>query len=121
MMRFLHIIIALLFLHVVSIGSNAQGTEVKPIYAERSDISRNITLFPNPTTDYVHVRLGMLSSNQAKLTLHNILGSEIVVETEVIDDHEIRVRVKDLPTGYYLMALRDEATQFRGTYKFLKR
>jgi hypothetical protein len=63
----------------------------------------------------------MLYSSQAKLSLHNILGSEITIESEMIDEHELRVRVKDLPTGYYLLAVRDEATQFRGTYKFLKR
>ena len=71
--------------------------------------------------DYVHIKLGMLKSNQARLSLHNILGSEITIESEIMDDHEIRVRVKDLPTGYYLLAVRDDEAQFRGTYKFLKR
>jgi hypothetical protein len=120
-MRFLNLIVTLLFLVGVTLSSLAQGSEGKVIYAEKSDISKSITLYPNPTTDYVHVKLGTLKSNQVKLTLHNILGSELAVESEVIDEHELRVRVKDLPTGYYLLAVRDEATQFRAAYKFLKR
>lgn len=102
--------------------SFSQGFEAKsPLYAEKADISKSITLYPNPTTDYVYVKLGMLNSNQAKITLHNILGSEVTIESEVIDEHEVRVRVKDLSTGYYLLAVHDEAAHFRGTYKFLKR
>jgi hypothetical protein len=42
-------------------------------------------------------------------------------ESEVTDEHEVRVRVKDLTMGYYLIAVREDQSQFRGTYKFLKR
>ena len=119
-MRFLSLIVSLIFLLTSGI-SLAQGIDAQSIQTENSDISKSITLYPNPSTDYVHVKLGMLNSNQAKLSMRNILGSEITIESEIIDDHELRVRVKDLPTGYYLLAVRDEATQFRGTYKFLKR
>jgi hypothetical protein len=121
MMRFLSLLTALILLLSVSAVTLAQGVDAIPAQPEKSDLSKSITLYPNPTVDYVHVKLGVLKSNQAKLTLHNILGSEIAIESEVIDDHELRVRVKDLPTGYYLLAVRDEETQFRGTYKFLKR
>jgi hypothetical protein len=119
-MRPLTLITTLFLLLSVSTVVLAQ-VDGTPPQIEKSDISKSITLFPNPTTDYVHVKLGTLKSNQAKVTLHNILGSEVTIESEVIDDHELRVRVKDLPTGYYLLAIRDEGTQFRGTYKFLKR
>lgn len=120
-MRSLGLLITLFLVLSMSIVTFAQSVDGMPSQIEKSDISKSITLFPNPTIDYVHVKLGTLKSNQAKLTLHNILGSEITIESEVIDDHELRVRVKDLPTGYYLLAVRDEQTQFRGTYKFLKR
>ena len=115
-MRTLSLISAFFLLLSVGVNSFGQGVEI-----ERSDISKSITLYPNPTIEYVHVRLGILKANQVKLFLHNILGSEIAIESEIVDDHELRVRVKDIPTGYYLLAVRDEETQFKGTYKFLKR
>ena len=43
------------------------------------------------------------------------------VEKEVIDQHEIRLRVKDLPSGYYFLALKDDDTSLRSSFKFLKR
>jgi hypothetical protein len=42
-------------------------------------------------------------------------------ESELIDEHEIRIKVKDLDTGYYLLALKDDHAKLQGTYKFLKR
>jgi hypothetical protein len=107
-----------LLLLAISGASFSQGN---PVFAERADLTKSITVFPNPTTDFVNIRLAVLNAREVKLTLYNILGNEIQAETEIVDDHEVRIRVKEFPTGYYLIAVRDEATLFRGTYKFLKR
>jgi hypothetical protein len=85
------------------------------------DITKSITVYPNPTVDFINIKFPSLNSSTVKLTLYNILGNEVPAETEIVDNHEIRVRVKEFSTGYYLIAVRDEETQFRGTYKFLKR
>lgn len=115
-------ILTLLFVIALCGSAFAQVTETfNASQSEKSDLSKSITLYPNPTTEFVFVKLGLLDSNHTKLTLHNILGNELTIETEVVDEHEVRVRVKDLPTGYYLLAIRDEQSSFRGTYKFLKR
>lgn len=117
-MRLLNLIF-LLFLLVISEVSFAQGIEAG--VPERADVSKSVSVYPNPASDFVNIKLAVLNANKTKLTLYNILGNEIQAETEVISDTEIRVRVKELSTGYYLIAVRDEQTQFKGTYKFLKR
>lgn len=117
-MRFLSLIF-LLFFFLVNQGSLAQGSEASVL--DKAEISKSITIYPNPATDFVNIKLGELDASQAKLILYNILGNEVQIETEVVDQHELRVRVKELSSGYYLIAVRDEQTQFRGTYKFLKR
>lgn len=116
-MRFLNLIflLTLLFISEVSLS---QGSAVP---TEKADLVKSITIYPNPATDFVNIKLAVLNARQVKLTLYNILGNEVQAETEVIDDHEVRVRVKEFSTGYYLIAVRDEQTQFQGTYKFLKR
>lgn len=108
----------MLLLCSISVASFAQ---VAPAFPEKADPTKSITIYPNPTTDFVHIKLATLNANQVKITLYNILGNEVSAETEVVDDHEVRIRVKEFSTGYYLIAVRDELTQFRGTYKFLKR
>lgn len=87
----------------------------------RSETAKAVHLYPNPTTEFVHVRLETLNIDHVKVSMHNIIGNELPIETEKIDDHELRIRVKDFDAGYYLLALRDEQSNFRGTYKFLKR
>ena len=53
--------------------------------------------------------------------MHNVIGNTMELESEVLDEHEIKLRVKDLATGYYLISLKDERLNVSGTYKFLKR
>lgn len=88
---------------------------------ERHDISRAVQIFPNPAVEFVHIRLDHVNFDKVKVSMHNIIGNEISIETERIDEHEIRIKVKDFDAGYYLLALKDEQSKFRGTYKFLKR
>jgi hypothetical protein len=89
--------------------------------SERNDISKSVHIYPNPAVEYVHVKLENVNVHNVKVSMHNIIGNEINIETERIDDHELRIRVKDFDAGYYLIALKDEQSKFRGTYKFLKK
>lgn len=82
---------------------------------------KSIHLFPNPAVDYLSVRFETPQAKTVKFALHNIIGNEIVVESEVQDEYEIHLKVKDLPTGYYVLTVRQEAGNQRSTYKFLKR
>ena len=118
-MRFSGLVVVMMM--SICFASNAQTREDYTLQAEHVDISKSIEIFPNPAIDFVHVRIDQLPAQNVKLTLHNIIGNEMKIETEVVDAHELRVRVKDLAAGYYLLALKDDETKFRGTFKFLKR
>ncbi|MGC1244353.1 MAG: T9SS type A sorting domain-containing protein [Chryseosolibacter sp.] len=85
------------------------------------NLTKSVHLFPNPATEFVDVQLDQFPALHVKLTVHNIIGNELQVETEVLDENLIRVKVKELAAGYYLLAVKDEDSNFRGTYKFLKR
>ncbi|MBS1977925.1 MAG: T9SS type A sorting domain-containing protein [Bacteroidetes bacterium] len=80
---------------------------------------KQVKLYPNPAIDYVSVRFETPVAKTVKLTLHSIIGNAMEVESEVIDDYEVRLKVRDLPSGYYLLALKDNES--RASYKFLKR
>ena len=118
MMKPLNLILSLIL--AFSSASVLAQTQEYP-RSEKGDLSKAVSIYPNPATDFLNVKLTELSAHKAKLTLYNILGNEIQVETEIVDEHEVKVRVKDLATGYYLIAVHDEQTKFRGTFKFLKR
>ena len=85
------------------------------------DFHKSVHIYPNPAVEYVHIRVEHVNMDKVQVSMHNIIGNEIRVEAERLDEHEIRIRVKDFDAGYYLVALKEEHSNFRGTYKFLKR
>ncbi|MEJ1239649.1 T9SS type A sorting domain-containing protein [Chryseolinea sp. T2] len=119
-MKRLYSLILILTL-AVSAYAQGPGGSVYEQGGGKAETVKTVNLYPNPTTEFVHVRLETMNIDHVKVSMHNIIGNELPIETEKVDDHELRIRVKDFDSGYYLLALRDEQSNFRGTYKFLKR
>lgn len=119
-MRLLRILM-IAFLAAAAHAGFAQSQPDEQAYSAERDLTKSVHIFPNPATEFVHVKLDHFPASKVKLTLHNIIGNEVEIETELIDEHEIRVKVKDLASGYYLLAVKEEEAKYRGTFKFLKR
>ncbi len=111
------IIFSVLILLVTQI---AWGQNHDPFAPERNDPLKSVKIFPNPATDYLSVKFETPSAKNVKMTLHNIIGNILELESEIVDDYEIRIRVKELPAGVYLLAVRD-ASNSQSSFKFLKR
>ena len=117
-MKRFYLIIAFFLAFSAAIGQQQQDPVA---LAEKADLSKSIQLYPNPAVDYLNVKLDALKASEAKITLHNIIGNELKIEVEQVNEHQVRIRVKELAAGYYLLAIQDEAARYRGTFKFLKR
>ncbi len=87
----------------------------------KSDPTRAVQLYPNPATDILTIRFEQPQARKIKLAMNTIIGNNLEVEAEVIDDFELHVKVRDLPPGYYLLAIHNSETNSQNTYKFLKR
>jgi hypothetical protein len=120
-MRLVRILLFALLAAAAQTGWAQAQTEETASYTPERDISKSVHIFPNPATEFVHVKLEQFPASKVKLTLHNIIGNQVEIESEIVDEHEIRVKVKDLASGYYLLAVREEEAKYRGTFKFLKR
>lgn len=80
-----------------------------------------VKLFPNPTDDFIQVEIRNSNLENPEIKLYNVIGNEISLEVVEKEENLYEIQVKDLPPGYYLIAIRDEQTFFRETYKFVKR
>lgn len=121
-MRNLNLILSFSLLLFLSSTAFGQTQEILAFAnPEKTDLAKAITVYPNPAVDYVNIKLSTLDASTTKIVVYTILGNEIQVEKETVHDHEVKLKVKDLATGYYLIAVRDEQLQFKATYKFLKR
>ncbi len=101
-------------------GQVAYGQTEETFSAVNHDALKSVKLYPNPATDFLVIRFEMPVAKTVKLQLHTIIGNELETDAEVVDEFEIHLKVKDLPVGYYLLALQDDSHQ-RNSFKFLKR
>jgi hypothetical protein len=119
-MRFVKLFLVLA-LAVASRLGMAQVSEEPAISAER-DPQKSVHLYPLPVIDYLTVKLEDIPADKVTLTLHTIIGNQIEIETEVISETELRVRLKELSSGYYLLAIKDSQTnKVKYIQKVLKR
>lgn len=86
-----------------------------------ADPSKQVKVYPIPAIEFLTVRFETPQAKTSNIALRNIIGNELEVESELIDDYEVRFKVKDLPTGFYLLTIKNEATGLRSAHKFLKK
>jgi hypothetical protein len=111
----------LLSLGVVSAFAQSEGQLGSELsYGSEQREGAGIRLYPNPAPEELFVELGTLEASNVSLSVHSIIGNEFNPEVETIDEHKMRVTVKDLAPGYYFLSIRDNASQYRGIFKFLK-
>lgn len=120
-MRLLKLFLVLILAAASQLGWAQTAHQDEPGISLERDPIKSVQIFPNPATEFLHVRVEDLPAEKVKLTLHSIIGNQMEVESEVVNEHELRVKVKDLASGYYFIAVKDAESKFRGTYKFLKR
>jgi hypothetical protein len=86
-----------------------------------SDPAKSVQIYPNPATDYLTLKFENPIAKTVKLEFHTIIGTPLELEHEATDEYEVRVRVKDLSTGYYIIGVQDTQSSTRAIHKFLKK
>ena len=118
-----YLIYIVLFIALALPGlSVAQSGDGLLAFEEASITEKNrIELYPNPAVSYINIQIRESELSNPQFVLYSIIGNEIKIEPEVISDNKFRIELKELPAGYYLLSIKDSKTNFKRTYKFLKR
>jgi hypothetical protein len=80
-----------------------------------------VQVYPNPATEFLTITFESPIARKSKFIIHNIIGNEIEVEPEIMDDFEVKIKVKDFHDGYYFLSIQNGQTASKSTHKFLKR
>lgn len=96
-------------------------SEGSSVYQEASFTDRLVEMYPNPASDYLTVKLPTPNASSVQLAMHSVIGNALNIEKEQISDYEVRLRVKDLPSGYYFLSIKEESSGLKAFYKFFKR
>ena len=107
---------------IVLIGAaNLSLAQDNTFYSESQIVEKQVQLYPNPATEYLVVKLSAPRANAVELAMHSVIGNTLNVDRTTINDYEVRLSVRDLPSGYYFLSIKDEESDLKSTYKFLKR
>lgn len=121
-MKHLRILAVLLALGTVSVAfAQIPALDASFTNQPQQESVKSVKLFPNPATEFVSVKFDTPQARKVKFNLHNIIGNEMPLDAEVIDDYEVHIRVKDFATGVYLLSFKNDETGQKSAFKFLKK
>lgn len=121
-MKKLRGILAIALFTLIGFTSYAQNDRQYPSFDSNDlKIENQIQIYPNPSVDFLKVTIEKSNLVDPKIVVHTIIGNRLNLDSQETGMNEFTVDVKNLPPGYYLIAVKDETTGFSETYKFLKR
>jgi hypothetical protein len=82
--------------------------------------NNHVEVYPNPTSDFLHVQIKESQLNDVDFEMYNIIGTNIRVTYEQVGKRLYKIPVKDLANGYYMLIVKDEGLRYRKAFKFMK-
>ena len=110
------VLIAGLFGNAYAQGNGEIGFNTNSL----SEINK-VEIFPNPSVDFLNIEINNSKMENPVLELYSIIGNVVKIKLEKVKKNKFRIDVTNIPSGYYLLSIRDQQTSFKETYKFLKR
>jgi hypothetical protein len=122
LIKFLLVVMVALVSHRGLAQSQPDESANATAFSTEKDPTKSVHIYPNPATEFVYVKVEEIPASKIKVSLTNIIGNNVEAESEIMNEHEIRIKVKDLASGYYLLTVKEEGNnRFRSTFKVLKR
>ncbi|MEP2025089.1 MAG: T9SS type A sorting domain-containing protein [Reichenbachiella sp.] len=88
---------------------------------ESLNLTNQIEVYPNPSIDYIIVNIKNSNLRETSFELHSIIGNTVEVDAENIGSDKYRINIKSFNPGYYFVIVKDDFSQFKEAYKFLKK
>ena len=110
------------YLHAYCIGTTEERVEenLVDLYVGEDDF---FIIYPNPTTEYIHIAMGNFSKEEVQVDIRNIDGRLIYSQAHQVDRNVKVVKLEDLsflqPGTYVLTVLSAQAQQQSLTFSKL--
>ncbi len=92
---------------------------------ELKDVAINVEAYPNPTTEFLNIKISgknqELNAKDYELIMFDMLGKQVQLEKNWIDETTIQLDLKQIPTGMYLVNFKEIKTaKIVSTFKVTK-
>jgi hypothetical protein len=117
--------VLLLFLSVLiaraqSAVGDEKSIESSAFHNDKTLQKTKVEVFPNPAVDNVFVRIESHEFDKVDFELFNIIGTSMKIDIEEIEKDYFRIGLKELPTGYYLLMVKDPVKRYNQAFKIHK-
>ena len=102
-------------------GTRAVNIESQNFQDNPLEISNHIEVFPNPSIDFLMVNINNSTLHDTKIEIHSVIGNTLDLYIEEVGKDQYKINVKEFSSGYYFLVVKDDFTQFKKAYKFLKK
>ena len=105
-------------------GSVSEGVQqpfeisVETGIEEAKDIFLNVSVYPNPTTDYLELKVENLQLSELSYKLYDISGK--VYQNKEIGNSITKIEMQNLPQGIYFIKVIDTKNKEFKTFKIIK-
>ncbi len=102
-------------------GRQTYTAEAKVFENNALDLSNQIEVYPNPSIDYLIVNIKDSNLKHTDFEMHSVIGNTVDVLVERVGKDQFKIDVKEYASGYYFLVVKDDQTQFKRAFKFLKK
>jgi opacity protein-like surface antigen len=104
-------------------GSVTQGVQqfseiVKILAEEHSIINYEMVVYPNPTRDFINLKIENYNLDNLSYALFDMLGRQIGADK--ITEDETQIQLNNLPSAVYILAVSDKNKPLK-SFKIIKR
>ena len=82
------------------------------------DIDFNITAYPNPTIEKLNISHNSEELENLTVSIYDLYGRELI--RKQLDNEEIEIHLKNLPSALYVVSIRNSRGQMVKTFKIIK-
>lgn len=118
------ILLLLLFISQLALAQNSSTENNKselPILKKESlQLSMDVELYPNPSVDFLNIKLKNSNLKNVEFEMYNVIGNKIDFEIDAINGVSYKINVKEFNPGYYLLIIKDPMSRYNKAFKFRK-
>jgi hypothetical protein len=101
-------------------GFTAGATLTTASIQETDATVLNVSIFPNPTSDLINIRINHSSIGQVVVSITDLQGKEVYNGKYAGISNTIRINTAAFAPGTYVLSLKNNNNQMLGTYKIIK-
>lgn len=102
-------------------GGFTAGATLTTVNIQETDVTvLDVSVFPNPTSDLVNIRINHSTIEQVVVFISDLQGKEVYNGIYAGISNTIGINTSEYAPGTYLLSLKNNNNQVLGTYKIIK-